>query len=71
MSGDEFGQDFLSFSSGLITRLKAKLFEEALNGLIQENWVDSKIVKTMMGPSDNQSLLYIIKVIEWVYHTKT
>ena len=57
MSGDEFGQDFLSFSSGLITRLKAKLFEEALNGLIQENWVDSKIVKTMMGPSDNQSLL--------------
>ena len=44
VSGAEFGQDFLSFSSGPITRVKAKLFQEALNGLIQKNWVDSKIV---------------------------
>ena len=61
MSGDEFGQDFLSFSSGPITRLKAKLFQEALNCLIQENWVDTKIVKTKMSPSYNQDLVYIIK----------
>jgi hypothetical protein len=69
VSGDEFGQDFLSFSGGPI--LKAKLFKEALNGLIQEFWADSKIVKTKMGPSDNQDLVYIIKAIEGVYHTKT
>jgi hypothetical protein len=37
VSGDEFGQEFLSFSCGPITRLTAKLLQEALNGLIQEN----------------------------------
>ena len=71
MSGDEFGQDFLSFASGPIARLKAKLFQEAVNGLIQENWTDSKIVRTKMGPCDNRDLVYIIKAIEGVYHTKT
>ena len=71
VSGDEFGQYFLSFTSGPITRLKAKLFQEALNGLIQKNWADSKIMKTNMGPSDNHGLVYIIQAIEGVYHTKT
>jgi hypothetical protein len=41
-SGAEFGQDPLSLPSGSITRLRAKRFKEALNGLIQENGVDSK-----------------------------
>jgi hypothetical protein len=35
-SGAEFGQDPLSLPSGPITRLRAKRFKEALNGLIQE-----------------------------------
>ena len=61
----------MSFLSGPITRLKDKLFQEALNDLIQENWVDSKIVKTKMGPSDNQDLVYINKAIDGVYPTKT
>jgi hypothetical protein len=34
VSGKEFGQDFLSFASGPITILKAKLFQEELSGLI-------------------------------------
>ena len=39
---DKFAQYTLSLPSGPITRLKAKRFKEALNGLIQENWADSK-----------------------------
>jgi hypothetical protein len=46
-NGAEFAQDPLSLPSGPITRLRAKHFKEALNGLIQENWADSK--KTKMG----------------------
>ena len=34
-NGVEFAQDPLSFSSGPITRLRAKRFKEALNGLVQ------------------------------------
>ena len=45
-----------------ITRLRAKRFKEALNGLIQENWADSK--KTKMGSNNNQGLVHAIKAIE-------
>jgi hypothetical protein len=37
-------------------------FKEALNGLIQENWADSK--KTKMGSNNNQGLVHVIKTIE-------
>jgi hypothetical protein len=47
-----------------ITRLRAKRFKEALNGLIQENGVDSK--KTKMGPNNNQGLVHVIKEIDEV-----
>jgi hypothetical protein len=63
-SGAEFGQDPLSLSSGPITRLRAKRFKEALNGLIQENGVDSK--KTKMGPNNDQGLVHVIKAIDEV-----
>jgi hypothetical protein len=63
-SGAEFGQDPLSLHSGPITRLRAKLFKEALNGLIQENGVDSK--KTKMGPNNDQGLVHVIKAIDEV-----
>jgi hypothetical protein len=36
----EVAQDPLSLPSGPITRLRAKRFKEALNGLIQENEAD-------------------------------
>jgi hypothetical protein len=51
-NGTEFAQNPLSLPSGPITRLRAKRFKEALNGLIQENGVDSK--KTKMGPNNDQ-----------------
>ena len=61
-NGAEFAQDPLSFSSGPITRLRAKRFKEALNGLVQENWADSK--KSKMGSNNNQGLVHVIKAIE-------
>jgi hypothetical protein len=51
-NGAEFAQDPLSLPSGPITRLRAKRFKEELNGLIQENGVNSK--KTKMGPNNDQ-----------------
>ena len=61
-NGAEFAQDPLSLPSGPITRLRAKRFKEALNGLIQENWADSK--KTKMGSNNIQDLIHVIKAIE-------
>jgi len=61
-NGAEVAQDLLSLPSGPITRLRAKHFKEALNGLIQENWADSK--KTNMGSNNNQGLVHVIKTIE-------
>jgi hypothetical protein len=60
-NGAEFGQDPLSLPSGPITRLRAKRFKEALNGLIQENGADSK--KTKMGSNNNQGLVHVIKAV--------
>jgi hypothetical protein len=63
-NGAEFAQDPLSLPSGPITRLRAKRFKEALNGLIQENGVDSK--KTNVGPNNDQGLVHVIKAIDEV-----
>jgi len=61
-NGAKFTQDPLSLPSGPITRLRAKRCKEALNGLIQENWVASK--KTKMASNNNQGLVHVIKAIE-------
>ena len=70
-NGTEFAQDPLSFSCGPITRLRAKRFKEALNGLVQEIWVDSR--KAKMGSNNNQGLVHVIKAIEeanaWIFTT--
>jgi hypothetical protein len=60
--GAKVAQDPLSLPSSPITRLRAKRFKKALNGLIQENWADSK--KTKMGSNNNQGLVHVIKAIE-------
>jgi hypothetical protein len=41
-NGAEFPQDPLSLPSGPITRLRAKRFKEALNGLIQKSGLTLK-----------------------------
>ncbi|KAB1213154.1 DNA-binding protein RHL1 [Morella rubra] len=54
----EHTRDPLLLPSGPITRLKAKHFKEALNGLIRERWDDT--TKTEMGTNNNQGLVYVI-----------
>jgi len=54
-NGAEVTQDPLSLPSGPITRLRAKRFKDALNGLIQE---------TKMGSNNNQGLVHVIKAIK-------
>jgi len=58
----KFAQDPLSLPSGPITRIRAKRFKEALNGLIQENWANSK--KAKMNSNNNQGLVHVIKTTE-------
>jgi hypothetical protein len=52
----------LSLPSGPITRLRAKRFKEALNGLIQESWADFE--NTKMGSNNNQGLVHVIRASE-------
>ena len=61
-NGAGFAQNPLLLPSGPITRLRAKRFKEALNGLIQENLVDSK--KTKMSSNNNQGLVHVSKASE-------
>ena len=56
--------DSLSLPSGPITRLRAKRFKEALNGLIHENWADFEKMKTKLDPNTNQVLVHVIQAIE-------
>ena len=56
--------DSLSLPSGPITRLRAKRFKEALNGLIHENWADFEKMKTKLDPNTNQGLVHVIQAIE-------
>jgi hypothetical protein len=63
-NGAKFAQDPLSLPSGPITRLRAKRFKEALNGLIQEIGANSK--KTKISSNNNHGLVHVIKAIEEV-----
>ncbi|KAL5739350.1 hypothetical protein ACOSQ2_028530 [Xanthoceras sorbifolium] len=58
-------RDPLHVPIGPITRAKAKRFKEALNGLIQDTWADSELLKPKMNPHEDQGLINIIKAIEW------
>ncbi|KAL5801024.1 hypothetical protein ACOSQ3_032656 [Xanthoceras sorbifolium] len=58
-------RDPLHVPIGPITRARAKRFKEALNGLIQDTWADSELLKPKMNPHEDQGLINIIKAIEW------
>ena len=58
-------RDPLHVPVGPITRARAKRFKEALNGLIQDTWADSEVLKTKMSPHEDQGLINVIKAIDW------
>ena len=58
-------RDPLHVPVGPITRARAKRFKEALNGLIQDTWADSELLKSKISPHEDQGLINIIKAIDW------
>ena len=58
-------RDPLHVLVGPITRARAKRFKEALNGLIQDTWADSELLKSKMSPHEDQGLINTIKAIDW------
>ena len=45
-------------------RAKFKKIKEALNGLIQEIWDDSKTRHSMLGPKEDEGVINLIQVID-------
>ena len=46
-------RDPLHVPVGPITRARAKRFKEALNGLIQDTWASSELLKSKMSPHES------------------
>ncbi|KAI9195041.1 hypothetical protein LWI28_011093 [Acer negundo] len=58
-------RDPLHVSAGPITRARDKRFKEALNGLIQDTWANSEVLKSKMSPHEDQGLINVINAINW------
>ena len=51
---------------GPITRTRSKKIKEALNGLIQEIWADSKTGHSKLGPKKDEGIINLIQAIDRV-----
>ena len=51
---------------GPITRARSKKIREALNGLIQEIWADSKTGHSKLGPKKDEGIINLIQAIDRV-----
>jgi hypothetical protein len=54
----------LHVSVGLITRARSKKIKEALNGLIQEIWGDSKMGHSKLGSKEDEGIINLIQAID-------
>ena len=57
-------KDPLYVPIGLITKARSKKIKEALNGLIQEIWVDSNAGHSKLGPKEDEGVINLIQAIE-------
>ena len=57
-------KDSLHVPVGLITKVRSKKIKEALNGLIQEIWVDSNAGHSKLGPKEDEGVINLIQAIE-------
>ena len=48
----------------LITRERSKKIKEALNGLIQEIWIDSNAGHSKLSPKEDEGIINLIQAIE-------
>ena len=57
-------KDPLHIPVGPITKARSKKIKEALNGLIQEIWVDSNAGYSKLGPKEDEGVINLIQTIE-------
>ena len=57
-------KDPLHVLVGLITKARSKKIKEALNGLIQDIWVDSNAGHSKLDPKEDEGLINLIQAIE-------
>ena len=57
-------KDPLHVLVGPITKARSKKIKEALNGLIQEIWVDSNTGHSKFGPKEDEGVINLIQAIE-------
>uniref|UniRef100_A0A2N9H707 Cupin type-1 domain-containing protein n=1 Tax=Fagus sylvatica TaxID=28930 RepID=A0A2N9H707_FAGSY len=70
--GDENQQallkDPLHVPVGPITRARSKKIKEALNGLIQDIWVDSTTGHSKLGPKEDEGVINLIQATDGADH---
>ena len=59
-------KDPLYVPVGPITRVRSKKIKEALNGLIQEIWADSKTGHSKLGPKEDEGVINLIQATDGV-----
>ena len=57
-------KDPLHVPVGPITKARSKNIKEALNGLIQDIWVDSNIGLSNLGPKEDEGVINLIQASE-------
>ena len=57
-------KDPLHVPIGPITKARSKKIKEALNGLIQEIWVDFNARHSNLGPKEDECVINLIQAIE-------
>ena len=57
-------KDPLHVLVGPITKARSKKIKEALNGLIQDIWVDSNAGHSKFGPKEDEGVTNLIQAIE-------
>ena len=57
-------KDPLRVPVGPITKARSKKIKEALNGMIQEIWVDSNAGHSKLGPKEDEGVINLIQAIE-------
>ena len=57
-------KDPLHVPVGPITKARSKKIKDALNGLIQEIWVDSNAGHSKLGPKEDEGVINLIQAIK-------
>ena len=62
-------KDPLHVPVGPITRARSKKIKEALDGLIQDIWVDSTTGHSKLGPKEDEGVIILIQAADGADHS--